>query len=101
MSTLSTATGAKEVVVQLIIARGIGTIENGRRSAFQANDDCRICLVGKDVSTQAIRLPAKVIGIVEAALDRLPFASEGSLDVSVCSHLGEGDDGGLVTDVGS
>lgn len=69
LSALATAARSKQVVIELVVACGIGTIEYSRRSSFETDYNSGVGLIGKDVPTQTIGLPAKIIGIVEAALN--------------------------------
>ena len=51
------------------------------------------------MAAQAVSLPAKVFGVVEAASDINPVTSVGLEDVGVGSHTGKTKDGLLVSDV--
>lgn len=101
LSSLATTTRSEQVVVQLIIACSLGTIEDRHRRALEANHNCAVVFVRKDVSAQAVLLPTKVFGIIEASAHFLPFSSTVLVRVSVVCHPREAQDRLFIGDVWS
>ena len=99
LSSLATTAGSEQIVIELVIASGVGTIEDRRRSSLQTDDNSRVGLVSKDVPTQPISLPAKVVRIVEASLHWQPLSIQSRLHIGICSHLRESYDSAFVADV--
>jgi hypothetical protein len=87
MPSLTTTTRTKQVVVQFIISSRVSPIEDGHRCALQPDDNGAVLLVCKDMSSQSVLFPTKVIGIVESTLDILPIASIWFFGVCVLGHL--------------
>lgn len=98
-TTLAAATASKQVVVELVVTSGVGTVEDSRRGSLETNDDSLVLGIGEDVAAQTISLPSKVFGIVEASSDINPVTSMGLQDVGVGSHTGKTKDSLLVSDV--
>lgn len=92
MSALGTATRAKQIVVQFIVAGGFCAVEDGHRGALQTNDNRLILLVRKDVTTQAVLLPAKVFGVVESTSNVLPLSCTILVRVCIIRHSCEAQD---------
>lgn len=70
------------------------------RRTFQTDDDRSIRLISKDMPTQAVRFPPKIVGVVEASFHGLPFWVPSVHHIRVGSHLCERNDRALVRDVG-
>lgn len=99
LAALSATTGPEQIIVQLVIACGVCAVEDCWRSALQTDDHCGVFLVGEDMPSQTISLPAEIISVIEATLNRLPLSIRGCQDVGVCGHLGECQDSALIGDV--
>jgi hypothetical protein len=85
-SALTATARSEQVIVQLVVARGLGTIKDSHRGAFQSDDNRLIRLVRKDVSAQAILLPAKVFCVIESSSDILPLSCTKIVCVRVVGH---------------
>lgn len=75
LAALPTAAAEKEVVVNFIVGGRLGSVKHGRRGALQADDHRRVLGIGKYVPSQPIRLPTKILCVVEATTDIFPLAS--------------------------
>ena len=92
MSALGAATRAEQIVIQFVVAGGLCAIEDGHRGALQTNDNRLILLVRKDVTAQAVLLPAKVFGVVESTSDILPLSCTILVRVCIVRHPCEAQD---------
>ena len=101
LSALSAAAAEEEIVVDLVVGSRLRTIEDSRRCSFQAYDNGGVLRVGKDVSAQAVRLPAKVFGVVVSVPHVFPFSSMRFEYVRVRCHTSKAYDGLFVGYVGS
>ena len=100
LAALAAAAAEEKIVVDLVVGRRFGAVKHGGRGALETDDHGCVVSVREDVPTQAVRLPAKVLGVVEAAADVLPRARMGLEDVGVRGHAGETQDRLLVGDIG-
>lgn len=99
MPPLTTTAAEEEVVVYFILCGGTRTIEDCRGSAFESDHYRFIVLVGKNVTAEAVAFPTEAVGVVEACVDVLPFASAWLGVIGVGCHDGEVDDSLFVRDV--
>lgn len=78
---------------------GAVAIEHGGGGSFETYNDGVVALVGKDVTTQAIALPAKTGGSVVALRDIFPISFAGDFIVGICRHDGQIDDRFFISNV--
>lgn len=98
---LATAAAEEEVVVDLVVDLSSATVVDGARRALEGHDDGRIGLVGKDMTAQSIRFPAKAVRVIVATLDVFPIARVRWKVICVCGHACESQDASLVGDIGT
>ena len=87
LPALPTTARTKQIVVQLIVSCCLCSVKDSHGGSFQSYDNSLIRLIGENMSPQTVLLPSKVIGIVEATANILPFTGPWFRNVRICSHL--------------